>query len=29
VFTNQNRGDFVELEATLGRIARDIVQEWR
>lgn len=29
VFTNQNRGDFFELEATLGRIAEDIVDEWR
>jgi len=29
VFTNQNRGDFFELEAALGRIAEDIVQEWR
>ena len=29
VFTNQNRGDFVELEATLGMIAQDIVEEWR
>ncbi len=29
VFTNQNRGDFFDLEATLGRIAEDIVQEWR
>lgn len=29
VFTNQNRGDFFELEATLGRIAEDIVGEWR
>ena len=29
VFTNQNRGDFFELEATLGRIAEDIVSEWR
>ena len=25
VFTNQNRGDFFELEATLGRIAVDLV----
>jgi beta-lactamase class A len=28
-YTNQNRGDFVELERTLGRIARDIVAAWR
>ncbi len=29
VFTNQNTGDFFELEATLGRIAEDIVERWR
>jgi len=29
VFTNQNRGDFFELEATLGLIAEEIVREWR
>lgn len=29
VFTNQNTGDFFELEATLGRIAEDIVNAWR
>ena len=29
VFTNQNRGDFFELEATLGHIAADLVAEWR
>ncbi len=29
VFTNQNQGDFFELEATLGRIAEDIVRAWR
>lgn len=29
VFTNQNRGDFFELEATLGRIAERLVQEWK
>lgn len=29
VFTNQNRGDFFELEATLGLIAEDIVEAWR
>lgn len=29
VFTNQNTGDFFELEAALGRIAEDIVGEWR
>jgi beta-lactamase class A len=28
VFTNQNRGDFFELEATLGRIAEDLVNAW-
>lgn len=29
VFTNQNTGDFVELESTLGRIAEDVVNSWR
>ena len=29
VFTNQNTGDFFELEATLGLIAEDIVEVWR
>lgn len=29
VFTNQSRGDFFELEETLGRVAEDIVQAWR
>ena len=29
VFTNQNTGDFFELEATLGLIAEDIVNAWR
>ncbi|NNF25693.1 MAG: serine hydrolase [Gemmatimonadetes bacterium] len=29
VFTNQNRGDFFELEDTLGRIAEDIVSAWK
>ena len=29
VFTNQNTGDFFELEATLGRIAERVVQSWR
>ncbi len=29
VFTNQNTGDFFELEATLGRVAEDIVTAWR
>ena len=28
VFTNQNTGDFFELEATLGLIAEDIVEAW-
>ena len=28
-FTNQNTGDFMELEATLGRIASDLVRAWR
>ena len=29
VFTNQNRGDFTELESTLGRIAEDVIESWR
>ncbi len=29
VFTNQNRGDFFELEATLGQIAEDILDSWQ
>ena len=29
VFTNQNRGDFYELEEAVGRIARDLVEAWR
>lgn len=29
VFTNQNRGDFFELEATIGLIAEDVVNAWR
>ena len=29
VFTNQNTGDFFELEATLGRIAERVVESWR
>jgi hypothetical protein len=29
VFTNQNQGDFFDLEATLGLIAEDIVNAWR
>ncbi len=29
VFTNQNRGDFLELEATIGRIAEDLITTWR
>lgn len=29
VFTNQNQGDFFELEATLGLVAQDIVEAWR
>lgn len=29
VFTNQNTGDFFELEATLGEIAEDVVRAWR
>ena len=29
VFTNQNTGDFTELESTLGRIAEDVIENWR
>ncbi len=29
VFTNQNIGDFFELEATLGRIAERIINSWK
>ena len=29
VFTNQNTGDFLELETTLGRIAERVVDTWR
>ncbi|WP_423926330.1 serine hydrolase [Candidatus Palauibacter sp.] len=29
VFTNQNRGDFFELEEKLGLIAQEIVEAWR
>ena len=29
VFTNQNTGDFFELEATLGLVAEDLVRAWR
>jgi beta-lactamase class A len=29
VFTNQNTGDFFELEATLGRIAERIIDTWK
>lgn len=29
VFTNQNTGDLVELEAMLGRIAEDVIDTWR
>ena len=29
VFSNQNQGDFFELEAVLGRIAVDLVDSWR
>jgi len=29
IYTGQNRGDFVELERTLGRIAVELVQGWR
>lgn len=28
VFTNQNRGDFFDLEATIGRIAEDLLNAW-
>lgn len=29
IFTNQNRGDFFDLEATIGRIAEMLVTHWR
>jgi beta-lactamase class A len=29
VFTNENRGDFVELEATIGNIAENLISEWQ
>ena len=29
VFTNENRGSFVELEETIGSIAEDLILEWR
>lgn len=29
VFTNQNTGDFFELEATLGRIAERVIEHWK
>ena len=29
VFTNQNTGDFFDLEAALGRIAERVVDSWR
>jgi beta-lactamase class A len=29
VFVNQNRGDFTELEESIGRIAELLVEEWR
>lgn len=29
VFTNQNRGDFSQLEAMLGKIAEDVIDTWR
>jgi beta-lactamase class A len=28
VFTNRNRGSFFELEATIGRIAEDVLEAW-
>ncbi|HMK93279.1 MAG TPA: serine hydrolase, partial [Thermoleophilia bacterium] len=28
VFTNQNRGDFFDLEGTIGRIAEDVLDAW-
>ena len=28
VFTNVNRGDFFNVEATIGNIARDLAVEW-
>jgi hypothetical protein len=29
VFTNQNTGEFFDLEAAIGRIAERIVESWR
>ncbi|MBI4541172.1 MAG: serine hydrolase [Gemmatimonadetes bacterium] len=29
IFTHQNRGDFFEVEATIGRIAEDLVNNWK
>ena len=29
VFTNRNQGDFFQLEATIGRIAERLVNEWK
>ena len=29
VFTNENRGSFVELEETIGSIAQELISEWR
>ena len=29
IFTNQNKGDFVELESTIGRIAEELVSRWK
>jgi beta-lactamase class A len=28
VFTNQNRGDFPDLEATIGKVAEDVLDAW-
>ena len=28
VFTNQNRGEFFDLEATIGRVAEDVLMDW-
>jgi beta-lactamase class A len=28
VFTNENRGDFFNVEATIGNIAKDLATEW-
>lgn len=28
VFVNQNRGDFVKLEETIGEIAKELIEEW-